>query len=126
MMKSSRRSFLSAAAAAFVMDPERLLWVKGAKVYSLPPKPTTLTFGPITLTNHSIHRVCSLTVNGHVIPVDDFFIYPGDKISVSFPDTGRVVLELARVTIDRDFKMFVQLKSPAAGGIAYGYDFASD
>lgn len=32
----SRRSFLAAMAAAFVADPERLLWVPGQKLISIP------------------------------------------------------------------------------------------
>ena len=32
-----RRNFLSMLAAAFVADPERLLWRPGAKLISIPP-----------------------------------------------------------------------------------------
>lgn len=41
---TSRRSFLAALAAAFVApDPERLLWVPGARVISV-PAPRTLDY----------------------------------------------------------------------------------
>lgn len=33
---TTRRSFLAAVAAAFVVDPERLLWVPGKKLISIP------------------------------------------------------------------------------------------
>jgi hypothetical protein len=33
---TSRRGFLASLAAAFVADPERLLWVPGAKTISVP------------------------------------------------------------------------------------------
>lgn len=33
---TSRRGFLAAVAAAFVVDPERLLWVPGKKLISIP------------------------------------------------------------------------------------------
>lgn len=36
---TSRRSFLAAMAAACVLDPERLLWVPGAKMISIPARP---------------------------------------------------------------------------------------
>jgi hypothetical protein len=32
----SRRGFVGAIAAAFVVDPDRLLWVRGAKLISVP------------------------------------------------------------------------------------------
>lgn len=35
-MNISRRGFLGALAAAFVADPERLLWVPGKKLISIP------------------------------------------------------------------------------------------
>ena len=35
----NRRGFLATLAAAFVADPERLLWVPGRKLISIPPKP---------------------------------------------------------------------------------------
>jgi hypothetical protein len=34
-----RRSFLAALAGAFVADPERLLWIPGAKTISIPRPP---------------------------------------------------------------------------------------
>jgi hypothetical protein len=36
---TSRRGFLGAIAAALVLDPERALWVPGAKKIFLPPAP---------------------------------------------------------------------------------------
>ncbi len=33
---TSRRTFLAALGAAFALDPERLLWVPGAKTISVP------------------------------------------------------------------------------------------
>lgn len=35
-MLTTRRGFLAALAASFVADPERLLWVPGAKMISIP------------------------------------------------------------------------------------------
>lgn len=32
----TRRSFLAAAASAFTLDPERALWIRGAKTISIP------------------------------------------------------------------------------------------
>lgn len=55
----NRRGFLSlfgAVAAAAALDPERLLWVPGAKVISI-PKPRVITFEPgdiITITGRYV------------------------------------------------------------------------
>lgn len=35
-MELSRRGFLSSLAAAFILDPEKLLWKPGAKLISVP------------------------------------------------------------------------------------------
>lgn len=40
----SRRGFLGAIAAALVLDPERALWVPGAKKIFLPPAPRVVRF----------------------------------------------------------------------------------
>lgn len=47
----NRRGFLTALAGAFVApDPERLLWVQGKKLISIPtPKVTLATFPPLPL-----------------------------------------------------------------------------
>lgn len=40
----NRRAFLGALLAAFVVDPERLLWIPGRKLVSIPkPRPRFLT-----------------------------------------------------------------------------------
>lgn len=113
MNKLNRRSFLAAAAAAFSLDPDRLLWVRGAKVYSLPPKPKlyTTAFDTITLAGHPIGRVVSLSVNGMQVPIDPFFLGVGDKVSVSFPDEGPIELEIKRVTLDANFKFDIHVES---------------
>ena len=48
MRELSRRAFLGLAAtsaAAFALDPERLLWVPGAKTIFLPPERTVVAAG---------------------------------------------------------------------------------
>jgi hypothetical protein len=37
-MRLSRRSLFAGLAAGFALDPDRLLWVKGAKHYSIPAR----------------------------------------------------------------------------------------
>lgn len=45
-MKTTRRGFLGALAAAFTLDPERLLWEPGKKLISVPPTVVLPTFVP--------------------------------------------------------------------------------
>lgn len=44
---TSRRGFLGAIAAALVLDPERALWVPGAKKIFLPPAPRPVVLHPM-------------------------------------------------------------------------------
>lgn len=105
-MNINRRSFLTAAVAALVLDPERLLWVPGKKVYSI-PKPEPKTF---ILALHPITKVDWLSIDGHVIPVENFFF--------SFPDRDPTLVEITRVTIDPDFEYVVRAR--------YGHGFTSE
>lgn len=119
-MKINRRSFLAAAAAALVMDPERLLWIPGAKVYSIPkPQPVT-----VHLAYHPLLRVISLSINGHEIPIENFSVGVGDHIQVSSPGTDPLKLIVTRAVIDKDFKLYLQGKSPVS--IASAYVFTSE
>jgi hypothetical protein len=96
MTKINRRSFLSAAAAAFVMDPERLLWVPGRKVYSiLKPQPKTVWTEHVMLAVHPIVRVTAISVNGIRCEFDchDIGVEPGDLIRLSFPADELAKLE---------------------------------
>jgi hypothetical protein len=45
----NRRAFLAAAAAALAYDPERALWVPGAKTISVPAPRELRQYGPISM-----------------------------------------------------------------------------
>lgn len=86
--KLNRRSFLSAAAAALVLDPDRLLWVPGAKVYSI-PKPKPLFRFDMPLTIHSIVHVSSISF-------DILVSFAGgipQPLTFKWLDNGRICLE---------------------------------
>lgn len=62
-----RRSFLAAIAAAFVApDPEKLLWVPGKKVISVPP-PVTVP-APRKLKLYSRYELMDVTTHSSVYP----------------------------------------------------------
>lgn len=62
----NRRSFLSALAAAFVVDPERALWVPGKKLISIPvaTREHRSTFLTVSVIGHAmlpvLHRNLSI------------------------------------------------------------------
>jgi len=101
-MNINRRSFLSAAAAALVLDHERLLWVPGRKVYSIPkPQPTTirLDVDSATLAVRPIIRVTGISIDGRKFEFDQdrCVIEPGDAINLSLSDVDSVTLLVSQV-----------------------------
>lgn len=102
-MNISRRSFFSAAAAALSLDPERLLWVPGAKLYSIPkPQPRTHAVISIPVGRFApIIKVVAVSMDGIRCEFDcdhDSSLNVGDVISLSFPARDFARLEITSVT----------------------------
>lgn len=83
-MTTSRRDFIAVIAAAFVVDPERMLWVPGKKLISIPESPGHyLTVQEIT--SGMLAILCNNIDLGIRQLYDDQFSASGNLIRVRKP-----------------------------------------
>lgn len=90
-----RRSFLAAIAAAFVApDPEKLLWVPGKKVISVPP-PRAVP-APRRVKLYSRYELMDVTTHSSVHPWRTFVAVPvfdsGENALLPPPNGGLIPL----------------------------------
>ena len=88
---TNRRSFLAGLAVAFVADPERLLWVPGKKLISI-PKPSGMQVISITI---QVNGAWSTKGFGD----GEFIIRKGDRLAVRFTGTTTSVVSASLVYI---------------------------
>lgn len=62
MPEVSRRNFLAMLAAAFSLDPDRLLWRPGAKMYSIPREIIPPDYSILNPTLAEINRITEVYV----------------------------------------------------------------
>lgn len=82
----NRRGFLAALAGAFVTDPERLLWVPGKKLISIPAPPKVFIqagwYKLEDLTSHDwVMAYAKLKKNSEIIRANGGYLYFAHPLS---------------------------------------------